>query len=718
MRRSQPTRAARILGLAAALAAAFFVGDLDRAAAREDGRFPPPTDQPAWSAQLHLHGSFSEGTGSIDSHSYQASRLGVDVLWWSDHGFRLAGYRHPSTFGFERAEEPMDENEPWRQRLRHKDVEIKQLTPSALSTTTGSATFTADESVEGQRSLRVRSAGPTAAFASYLQEFSAKRHLHSRCLASVVSLELSILPEEIGPDARPVVEVPLSEHAPRGGNPFAQYALRYYLSNVDSGPRRAATTFHVPLRYDPGQWNHYTLDLTLDAREGFPFMVADDNIAESVHVGVETRSSASCSALFDRLRLNTEHAGTSMMAIQRDVIDEVAAEYPQLAELQGLEISYESMHLNEFAVGTVLPDYEALLQSSGLLDEDGMITGSRKLREHVVRTSVEAAHARGGLISYNHMFGTGGDQRLRAGHDREEVLQYLTENRCFGADLLEVGYRMRGGRALDSHLWVWDRLSLAGLPLVGTGVSDFHGGLGADGWKIWENNFVSWIFAPSTARTDLIEGLRGGRVFFGDITAFDGRLDLVTTGGFRMGSIVVTDRPHADVQISVLGVGSRNRIVVVDSGLRARRKKAGGTDVRLVHRVELGERDSAFVRVEVYDSSSRAVVFSNPIWFVRAPGPAGLEGIPAARAGIEVAGARSVKIEGITLDQVRAEGAGAATGVRITGRAESGAIVLDCGAGRVVRAVELDGMEGTWSFAGGRLQLSALEGEGSVTVRW
>ena len=32
------------------------------------------------SAQLHLHGPFSEGLGSIDSHSFEASALGVEVV--------------------------------------------------------------------------------------------------------------------------------------------------------------------------------------------------------------------------------------------------------------------------------------------------------------------------------------------------------------------------------------------------------------------------------------------------------------------------------------------------------------------------------------------------------------------------------------------------------------------------------------------------------------
>jgi hypothetical protein len=49
---------------------------------------------------MHLHGSFSEGTASMDAHLQQAQRLGVDVLWWTDHDFRVAalGYRQAVRF--------------------------------------------------------------------------------------------------------------------------------------------------------------------------------------------------------------------------------------------------------------------------------------------------------------------------------------------------------------------------------------------------------------------------------------------------------------------------------------------------------------------------------------------------------------------------------------------------------------------------------------------
>ena len=41
----------------------------------------------ATSMQLHLHGSLSEGNGTMRGHSGEADRIGVDLLWWTDHDF-------------------------------------------------------------------------------------------------------------------------------------------------------------------------------------------------------------------------------------------------------------------------------------------------------------------------------------------------------------------------------------------------------------------------------------------------------------------------------------------------------------------------------------------------------------------------------------------------------------------------------------------------------
>src|SRR5580692_3997932 len=45
----------------------------------------------AYSMAMHVHSSFSEQSGSMDSQLFQAAKNAVDVLWWTDHDHRMDG---------------------------------------------------------------------------------------------------------------------------------------------------------------------------------------------------------------------------------------------------------------------------------------------------------------------------------------------------------------------------------------------------------------------------------------------------------------------------------------------------------------------------------------------------------------------------------------------------------------------------------------------------
>ena len=67
-----------------------------RAAARAttfDGTF-------AYSMAMHVHSSFSEQSGSMDAQLNQAATNTVDVLWWTDHDFRMTGRGYRKTVHF------------------------------------------------------------------------------------------------------------------------------------------------------------------------------------------------------------------------------------------------------------------------------------------------------------------------------------------------------------------------------------------------------------------------------------------------------------------------------------------------------------------------------------------------------------------------------------------------------------------------------------------
>src|SRR5262245_43503584 len=57
---------------------------------------------------MHIHASLSEGTASMAAHLDQATKFGVDVLWWTDHDFRMSAHGHTTAVGFEGPSEGAD----------------------------------------------------------------------------------------------------------------------------------------------------------------------------------------------------------------------------------------------------------------------------------------------------------------------------------------------------------------------------------------------------------------------------------------------------------------------------------------------------------------------------------------------------------------------------------------------------------------------------------
>ena len=565
----------------------------------------------AWATQLHIHGPFSEGTGSIESHSIE-NRDKVDVLWWSDHDFRIASYRCASRFGFEDVTSPLAEGEPWTARWMREEREKKRVVAERIQKARQRVSkITADDAFEGEHSMRIGATSPTSKFRSHMWRFETDRNLQRRPLAAQVTLQIAILGEEIGPDAHAVVEVELSEHTV--GKRLRNLTLRFVVGG-EGEPGRDGSTYSVPLPARPGEWQVYELPITETARLGFPEIAAEDNSLYQIFFGVEMRKHARASALFDDLRILQEHRGPEMFAVQRDVLAEVGETTPDLVQLQGSEISYVRTHINEFSVDTRLPDYEAFART--VEEEVGRLGGDlrKRFRHTVTKLAIEGIHARGGLASYNHMFGAS-SETARPDETREEVLQLLTGTRAYGADILEVGYRDRGGRPLADHLWVWDRLGERGIFLVGDGVSDAHA---ASPRAPRTNDMISWIYAPAPTKSDLIEGLRRGRVFFGDPDLFDGAIDLVTAEGFRMGSIVVTDAAEAAIEIEVEGLRPGQLVRAVGPWDEPPEFRADGPSLHAEVVVPLsGPID--VVRVEIRDPSGVGAAFSNPITFVKDP---------------------------------------------------------------------------------------------------
>ena len=594
-------------------------------ACREPETGGPPAAAPErpWSVQLHVHGPFSEGPGSLESHGREAQAVGLDVLWWSDHDFRISSYRHATRFGFEGPSEPLDRGEAWTARFATETRGSKGIRRLTRRCAAGSRTeFAAGDAAEGERSLRLSARSPGPEFEGCPHALVADRALATRPLAAEVSLELAVLAESLGPDARAVVEIALSQHGPAGPEGYESQLLRYELGPAPAAPVRSGAVYRVAIAVPGGGWERLRLPVSRDAERGFPEVTPGDQSLHEIRFGVESRRGAPAAARFDALRIEQEISGPAGFDAQRALIERVAPRYPGLVQLQGVELSYELHHLNVFGSEPLRLDYDELLRESGPLADQTPIDRAA-FRGLATRRAVEIAHARGDLVSYNHMFGVGfeGAEPRRS---RPELVERLASERIYGADLLEVGYTDRGGHDLEDHLGVWDDLARRGLRPVGIGVSDSHGGRWADD----PNGFVSFVLAPAPERGALVEGLRRGRVFFGDPTRFDGTLDLRAAGGAVMGQIALTGAESEEVRIEATGLAPGDLVDVVVSGERTARHVAEGSALHVAQRVAIPPGEDAFVRVEVRDAAGAPKVFSNAIHFVR---PERAAGLPAAR---------------------------------------------------------------------------------------
>jgi hypothetical protein len=558
----------------------------------------------AISVQMHVHASMSEGAGSWRAANIHAKKIGLDVLWWSDHDWRMAYHTYNRAFGFEGSalttpvathyEPGTDLNAT----AKNAPMAIS-LAPHKLNGNVKEAIArtTTERATEGARSFEVAAAAAASGWQPYLYEIDATRRTMKRSLASKVKLSFAVFAD--GADQAAAVRVDLSQQPP-DMKPGAIYYVLTQAPDADLKTLEDAHTKIVRLPFQPGSWNRVTVDVTRDAER--LQLGGIDNAMVAVSFGVLARGPMA-RAFFDEYVIQHELQGELL----RDVARAMAARYQKeygVINYVGQELSFQA-HMNP--IGVRVPMIDHIKHPAGL----------------DARETSDFVHANGGILSLNHIFGTNlpppgfnpkDPVSVRALEDTR--IRELTESRVYGADILEVGYPARV-LPMGSFLRVWDALSAAGVDVVGNGISDTHGSV--NGWYDG-NNFVSWVWTRSASMADIVDGFRRGDVFFGDPAQFKGTLTLTTNDGHRMGSVVVTRKPEHFVNVTIEGLPPGARVRMVMNG------QVGTEDTPsrslFEKRVRVDTSTQAFVRVEAYTAEGRPLVFSNPIYFRTEPGTA------------------------------------------------------------------------------------------------
>jgi hypothetical protein len=596
--RWRPSRRTMLAGAAGGAVGLFGSRFLATSPAAAAGAASPFTAQPALRTAMHVHGSWSEGYGSWESQFAQAAALGLDVIYMTDHDFRGEAYGYLTSLS----------------GIKLAATHAGSLAQGSFKNTKGTVRVVAESSGSASASYGATVASNTAS---------------NRLRTSIAghTMALTFAAARIDEGGMYEVVATLSNHPAYGGHVAGQYELHYRFGAFAPGrsvdPNGYVGVVTAP---SPGAGAQVTLDLVRDVSALWPDLLAFDNALYALELRATSPGRGKVVDVSAALHVSrTQNDPASLTSLQQQVIQAYSPRYPTLTGYATSEISLKEPHIIPFGVPQMWPK-----QSTITPDVDAAYSAL-----------VAGVHQQGGLVSWNHPFGTANGPLLSAAlmaSTRRSVFASMTADGRDGTDLLEVGYTVRGHVNTQTHLDLWDTFSRHAVFITGNGVNDDHQGLQ---WPQLTNGFATGIWGTSPAQADLVAALAGGRAFTYHVGSWAGaQLDTLVDDTVGMGQVSVSSATsrQLDVFAGQLPTGAVVEVVTGpvdyssdDPGTAViTRLNAAGFAGSGVQSVAVDTSESCFVRTQVRTTTGAIVGVGNPTWLLQAPPAAG---IPAARGG-------------------------------------------------------------------------------------
>lgn len=570
-----------------------------------------------FSMAMHIHSAFSEQAGSMEGHLQQAQLNAVDVVWWTDHDHRMAsgGYRKTVHFTSLTAEQPAKgEGSPWE----WAPATDGRLTTESTGGIVASPSSPKDPVVDGSLRVSAQSTGTSPASLGFSAESHGSGWNYQGSLIGQ-TLSIEVLPTSVSTRDYLELLITSSAHPSVNGRPAGNYSVAYRMGTAPASRTATGLLGVVNKKMTVGAWNSKVLRPAEDIAALWPDMDARDFGLFNLTLRAVSNGGPAA-GYFDYLRF-ARSSGDVQLQAQQDLTAAYGSRFPGVAQRQGLEVSAQYPHVNWFGGAVTIPGNQRGPWSSWLQE-----------------TVIPQIHSSAGLASYNHPYGaTGGSPLSQTVQDQRlvTVAQQLLGNRALGADILEVGYKGRGGCDLAHHVGLWDVLSRNALFLTANGVSDDHFGTH---WASLGNNWVTSTWAVDEAEGSLLTGLAAGRAWTASLTGYRGALDLLADGGCPMGSASVSAAASRQVTVTATDLPSGSALEVLQGSVDYAGTGAPTPEVALVASygalsggsttMTVDTGTSSFVRTQVRSSAGAVVALSNPVWLLREAPPGG---IPAPR---------------------------------------------------------------------------------------
>lgn len=595
-----PVSRRRALGLGAAVASGAAAGSLGLPLrARASAATPPviaPLTDPV-SMAMHLHACFSEGIASMHAHLDQADRTGVDVIWWTEHDFRLQAHGYQRSVHFDGMTE-----------LSADGLEWVWLESQSGPLERAAGVFVAEPHTpdEPGTALRLTAVGSTDEWGRLQYEGTAWNSTYSTSIADT-TVVLDVLAESVGADAEVVVEIVSSHRPATAGRPAGQYTLQYRIGAVTGRFTEEAGLVGVVASTPVAGWQRMRLKPAEDIAALWPDLVAGDASLHRLRVCVRARRGATAVAVVDRLRFRrSRRHGQQSLELQAELMAAYRSRYPGVRQYQGGELSLVR-HLNRFGGEVFLPRY-----GGGPPFKDETIEAQIAM--------VDTIHDHGGLASYNHPLAT-------TGGTAKSLARQLVETHNLGADILEVG-----SGDVEGVTFAFDAAARNGVFVTATGVSDDHAGTD---WLLRKKRWITSTWAASMEEVGLTYALGAGRAWFADPAVWRGAMDISAQGRRAMGGVLISTDARVPLEVTATELPAESTLEIVigevDFAGPDRAKPAITTEAIPAAQVQNGSVEldlepgaGRYLRAAVRDSAGALIGFSNPTWVLPTLPPGGV----------------------------------------------------------------------------------------------
>ena len=227
---------------------------------RSAGRPVAADGTSAYSLAMHVHSSFSEYDGSMESQLFQAATNSVDVLWWTDHDWRMDGLDYRRTVHFTSL--TSEKGGPGEGGLwTWTRAESGPLTSQSGGRIVESPSSPEDPVAGGSMQLTARSSTTATAKYGYYAN-SQPSDLNYRDNLTGQSLTVDVLLTTGWTGGYLELLINSSRHEAAGGRPAGDYSLSYRVrTSGDSGEpgrERHRGCDHYP--GDAGKWRQSVVD--------------------------------------------------------------------------------------------------------------------------------------------------------------------------------------------------------------------------------------------------------------------------------------------------------------------------------------------------------------------------------------------------------------------------------------------------------------------------